>query len=64
MKTLVVALLLLSCDPPAPQDDPKLDPQCQEYVAMPGEPCRAGHWLYILPHESPACICFTKRHPQ
>lgn len=39
--TLALAALALACE--APQ---LVNPNCNAYVAIPGEPCRPGFWLF------------------
>lgn len=51
MKALLLVVLLLGCEDrpafPQPDEFELADQNCKPYLAVPGEPCKDGHWLYI-----------------
>lgn len=51
--------LAVGCTPSKPPE--QKDPNCSAYMAVPGEPCKKGLWLYIRAAEAhPLCVCETK----
>ncbi len=68
MRVAALAILLLSaCEERGTYEHSEVelaDSNCKPYLAVPGEPCREGHWLYVdglsnFPRPA-LCSCDTK----
>lgn len=54
-----LGILLFACTPYKPPE--QKDPNCQSYLAVPGEPCKKGLSLYFRTSEAhPLCLCEMK----
>lgn len=67
MKWLILIVLVGACEenPSKAQVEELVDQKCKAYLAVPGEPCKDGYWLYIddlrnFPRPA-VCACDVKQ---